>query len=306
MTCATRRPSSSQAVVLAVVLGLLAVAAPARADSARAREAYQQGITSIERGDLLGARASFEAAYAESPHYVVLYNLARVCFELNDLVAARMNLQRYLEDGAAQLTQDERRDAEAFLATIDEKLATQPTVPSVHPDRTSDACCPPTSAMAPAPAAPAATDARPSASPPATSGRSGSKVAPGPVDSAVRRKSYAFALGGAGIFVIAASLTVEIWNHTRYLDWQREATGLSRNPPPAEIRTEQDLVALSTYERAAGRADAKRDAIRTIDVVAWAGAGLGVALLGTGTALYLWNPRASGDQAYGATVSGRF
>jgi hypothetical protein len=287
-----------------IVLLCLFISSPASGDAGRAREAYALGLESLERGDLSRARSAFEDAYRESPHYVVLFNLARVCFELGDLSAADLSIQRYLKDGGELLTPAERQDADTLRRQIEERLAEQrreeaaledaprspreesQSIPESAPRRL---VLPPTH--------------RSTAVIAVRQGERAHLSAAGPMDA---RRRYAYALGGAGVVLLAASVGLGIYNHARYLEWREGANRLQEHPPPSEVQTQADLQAVGSYGREVGRLEGDRAAIRALDVVVWAGAGLGTALLGTGVVLFVLPGEPSGGRSYAASVSGRF
>lgn len=88
------------------------------ADSARADELYRDGVELAQRGQLEKARAQFERAYELSPHPDVLFNLGRVCLDLDDLDAAADYLQRYLDTGGDALSAQRREEVNRTLRLI--------------------------------------------------------------------------------------------------------------------------------------------------------------------------------------------
>jgi len=72
--------------------------------------------------------------------------------------------------------------------------------------------------------------------PPAQLGSPKVRTRRGPSEQGRR---YAFALGGAGAVLLTTSIGIGIYNHLRYLDWQREANWLRQNPVPSKVSESQ-------------------------------------------------------------------
>lgn len=66
-----------EALGFCVVLGLLGVTSPARADEASAAETFRAGTAAYARGEYRAAALAFEAAFHEQPHAAALYNAGR-------------------------------------------------------------------------------------------------------------------------------------------------------------------------------------------------------------------------------------
>ncbi|HEX5099021.1 MAG TPA: PEGA domain-containing protein [Polyangiaceae bacterium] len=87
------------------------VLAPARAANAEterqasARLHFEKGYRLVEQGALDAAIEEFEHAYAQSPHFSVLYNLGQAYASLGRSVEAVDRLERYLELGGAGLNE---------------------------------------------------------------------------------------------------------------------------------------------------------------------------------------------------------
>lgn len=105
-------------------LALLLLANSARAEAptgahetAKARALFQESLTLAQQGDLVAALRGFEAAYAERPHFSVLYNIAQTRAALGHPVEAIAAFQRYLADGGKQVSEARRSEVEALIAT---------------------------------------------------------------------------------------------------------------------------------------------------------------------------------------------
>jgi hypothetical protein len=100
---------------------LLLLAAPSlRADPAasktEARRHFKAGVTLVTTGDLLGAVEAFEAAYATSPHYGVLYNLGQAYAALGRSVQAIQTFERFLKDGGEDIRPSRREQVRTLIA----------------------------------------------------------------------------------------------------------------------------------------------------------------------------------------------
>lgn len=107
-------------LILAAVLTVSA----ARAEEARsvakseASRHFQDAVKSVARGDLVAAVGEFEAAYASSPHFSVLYNIGQARWNLGQPVEAAEAFERYLGEGGEQLSASRRHEVEGLLAEI--------------------------------------------------------------------------------------------------------------------------------------------------------------------------------------------
>jgi hypothetical protein len=99
---------------------LLVCAAPAQAQEApkatatdeqkaAASSHFQAGIALAQRGALAAAIGEFEAAYAASPHYSVLYNIAQTEVARGRFVQAVAAFERYLVTGDKEIADDRRK-----------------------------------------------------------------------------------------------------------------------------------------------------------------------------------------------------
>lgn len=92
-------------------------------DPEAARTHFKLGIDSYRDNDLPTALIEFKRAYAASPNYRVLYNLAQVSEELRDYPEAERYLNQYLHDGQAEIDNTRRQQVENELAKIKLRIA---------------------------------------------------------------------------------------------------------------------------------------------------------------------------------------
>ena len=84
---------------------------------ASARSHFQAGLSAAEQSDLTLALREFEAAYAAQPHFSVLYNIGRAEAGLGKHVEAVEIFERYLAEGATQITATREAEVRSLLAT---------------------------------------------------------------------------------------------------------------------------------------------------------------------------------------------
>lgn len=82
----------------------------------QAREHFERGIELASQRDFEGALSQFEAAYAASPHFAVLYNIAQAQIELGQPLRAVKALERYLAEGAGWIPPEREQAALAQIA----------------------------------------------------------------------------------------------------------------------------------------------------------------------------------------------
>jgi hypothetical protein len=256
----------------------------------------------LEQGDLAGARRAFERAYEASPHFVVLYNLGRVCAELGDLEGAIQHLQRYLAEGAERIEESKRVAASALLLELESRSRTKAVGATEtltgHGAEAADASAEPPDPHRPPPLV--------TLTPKGVSRPPGTKVRR-EMQSVFERtrnsqQSYALGLGSGGLVVLAGSAALAIWNAGRYVDWQASHAGVLRDKPAPALVTQEQLSRVAAYERARGQADAELRSIRHVDAVTWVGVGLGTALVGVGVLLYVTAPPSVRARANGRHI----
>lgn len=88
-----------------------------------ARQRYQRGLQLFNEGNYEAARVEFERAYQLAPSYKILYNVG-LCYEqLGDYVQALTTLQRYLEQGGKDISEERRNEVNKELAQIRPRIA---------------------------------------------------------------------------------------------------------------------------------------------------------------------------------------
>jgi len=112
--------STSRPRRLPLLAALAVLAAPAaalaQADSkAAARAHFESGVAAFNDRRFAEAAEEFEAAYRISPAFVVLYNIGQVNVALGRSVEAVEAFQKYLEQGARNVSPQRRREVEAEL-----------------------------------------------------------------------------------------------------------------------------------------------------------------------------------------------
>lgn len=105
-----------------------ALAAPVAAEGAdetrvAARAEYERGLDLAKHGDYTNALAAFRAAYAKSPHFLVLYNIAQAEVALGRSIPAAEALSRYLDEGGARIPAARRKQASAQLEWLRSRFA---------------------------------------------------------------------------------------------------------------------------------------------------------------------------------------
>jgi hypothetical protein len=111
---------------------------PARGEvEADARDAarleYQRGLELAKHGDYTTALAAFRGAYARSPHFMVLYNIAQAEIALGRPIAAAEALSAYLEQGGTRIAASRRQQVAAQLEWLRSRFA-EVTLAGAKPD----------------------------------------------------------------------------------------------------------------------------------------------------------------------------
>ncbi len=81
-----------------------------------ARESFALGYRLVQEGKLEAGIAAFERAYAASPHFSVLYNLAQAYAASGQVVRAVETFERYLSEGAEQVPEARRTSVNGAIA----------------------------------------------------------------------------------------------------------------------------------------------------------------------------------------------
>lgn len=103
---------------LALVLAtcFTSVASAQDAKKQRAARLFDKGVASLSAYDYKDALESFTTAYELMPHWRVLAHIGTCYAKLNQPVKAINALERYLEEGSAEVTAEERRTAQSMLS----------------------------------------------------------------------------------------------------------------------------------------------------------------------------------------------
>ncbi|HEY3499023.1 MAG TPA: tetratricopeptide repeat protein [Polyangiaceae bacterium] len=273
----SRRASLAAAVGLSAALA----AHPARADEATAQRAYAEALEAARSGDLRAARTSFERAYRESPHHLVLLNLARVCRDLGELEDARRYLERYLAEGNARISPPEQAAAEREIASIDTELARRPL------KTTADA------AAAPAPpAAEHAAPVPPAAAPPSPPRARAPSAPPPSRKDEVRRarwSGFSLAFASTGLALAGVGTAVLVSNRARYDAWEEEDQALDQLGAITVVPGDggSSLAAAREQQQRIDQNNALADSIDDSDRVAWVAVTSGIVMVATATVLWL-------------------
>ena len=88
-----------------------------------ARQRYQRGLQLFNEANYEAARVEFERAYQLAPSYKILYNIGLSYGQLGDYVQAQTTLQKYLEQGGAEISEERRSEVAKELAQIRPRVA---------------------------------------------------------------------------------------------------------------------------------------------------------------------------------------
>lgn len=141
-----RSPSSALALLCAASL-VLALAKPARAQDAApepppspaaappspggvseaqkasARAHFKLGVDFYREGNFRAALIEFQRAYADSPHYKLLYNLGQASLELQEYASAIDFLAAYLSEGSDEIAPERRAEVEQTIRYLESRIA---------------------------------------------------------------------------------------------------------------------------------------------------------------------------------------
>jgi len=92
--------------------------APTPEAVATARSHYNRGIQLYEDGDYKLAVVEFERAYEIAPNYQVLYNIAQVCFQLNNYAKALQAYRLYVTGGGDKIPAARRTEVETAIKQL--------------------------------------------------------------------------------------------------------------------------------------------------------------------------------------------
>ena len=126
-TCASRSKRVAALAFLVVVAGVPVTAAAGGKDAPKsltntltgpARDDFDAARTLFAHDDFAGAAIKFRSSYDRSHDARLLWNIASCEQRLKHYARSRSLLEKYLAEGGAALTDDDRRDAERVLATV--------------------------------------------------------------------------------------------------------------------------------------------------------------------------------------------
>jgi hypothetical protein len=95
----------------------------AEAPSRDAATHFDRGVKLYEEQDWRAALVEFERAYAVSPHYRVLYDIAQCRYQLHDYVGALGAFQKYLTEGGGELPQARGEQARSAIDDLRGRVA---------------------------------------------------------------------------------------------------------------------------------------------------------------------------------------
>ncbi|MBW2262068.1 MAG: PEGA domain-containing protein [Deltaproteobacteria bacterium] len=103
-------------------LAFLAWAAPVSAvdDEAKqeAKERFSKGVEFFNASEYGAALAEFHWAFEVSPHYMVLYNIARCYARLNKHIEAMKYFEQYLEEGGTKIGKKRLKEVEVEMSAL--------------------------------------------------------------------------------------------------------------------------------------------------------------------------------------------
>lgn len=108
------------ALVLTSVRALAQSQQPVVTSDARAH--FHDGIARAQRGELEAALEAFQAAYRAQPHYSVLYNIGQAEAGLGQPVEAVEAFERYLSEGADQISPERRQSVLDLVTALRERI----------------------------------------------------------------------------------------------------------------------------------------------------------------------------------------
>jgi tetratricopeptide (TPR) repeat protein len=114
-------------IIVLVLLSWLGPATAAEQSPEDVRETarlhYARGLELAGQADYEAALREFTEAYAISPHFAVLYNIGQAQFALGRPLEAIESLSRYLRDGQEQIPPARRQDVQAQIALLESLFA---------------------------------------------------------------------------------------------------------------------------------------------------------------------------------------
>lgn len=116
-------------IAAAILVCRSAAAQEAPNEKERARQHFQDGLKRAQAGELRSALEAFQAAYAASPHFSVLYNIAQTQLALSQPAEATQTFERYLAEGGTSVPPARRREVQAVMAKAREQAGEARSTP---------------------------------------------------------------------------------------------------------------------------------------------------------------------------------
>ncbi len=103
------------ALFITLCLGIVLATPALGQDKKKAKRLFDNAVKALERYDYRTALESFESAYDESPHWMVLSHVATCYAKLNRPVEAISTLEKYIENGGEAIDPDELESARRLI-----------------------------------------------------------------------------------------------------------------------------------------------------------------------------------------------
>ena len=88
-----------------------------------ARSHFKLGVDFYRERNFRAALIEFERAYADSPHYKLLYNLGQASLELQEYASAIDYLTDYLKEGGAEIAPERGAEVEQTIRYLESRIA---------------------------------------------------------------------------------------------------------------------------------------------------------------------------------------
>jgi len=88
-----------------------------------ARSHFKLGVDFYRERNYRAALIEFQRAYADSPHYKLLYNLGQASLELQEYASAIDYLTDYLKEGGAEIAADRSAEVEKTIRYLESRIA---------------------------------------------------------------------------------------------------------------------------------------------------------------------------------------
>jgi hypothetical protein len=89
----------------------------------QAAEHFGRAVRMYQEDDFRGALIEFNRAYELAPHWGVLYNIGQTQYQLRDYAAALKAMERYVDEGGADVPADRRAQVDRELAELRGRVA---------------------------------------------------------------------------------------------------------------------------------------------------------------------------------------